>query len=403
VFQLMPRGCLSLARVVVCLGVYTRRSLLLLVLALGLSVVLPTESSAQTTDWTICAYEGGVCAFTGTQQVRYGANGLYAYRTVTGGTPCSNSVFGDPAPGLTKQCDTSTTSTSTGSWSLCAYEGATCAFTGTQQVRYGANGLYAYRTLTGGTSCSNSVFGDPAPGLQKQCDTSTASTSSGSWSICAYEGGTCAFTGTQQVRFGANGLYAYRTLSGGASCSNSVFGDPAPGLPKQCDTSTASTSTDSWSICAYEGGVCAFTGTQQVRFGANGLYAYRTLSGGTSCSNSIFGDPAPGMFKQCETVGGSSIPPATSLPGTAVFTPSSNHATAVDSYVLDVFPVGADPNVAYSVGTHYLGKPPISNGEIRVDISSTIQTLAPGTYIATVTAVGIGGSARSGPSPPFTR
>jgi hypothetical protein len=86
-----------------------------------------------------------------------------------------------------------------------------------------------------------------------------------------------------------------------------------------------------------------------------------------------------------------------------VFTPSSNHATAVDSYVLDVFPVGADPNVAYPVGTHFLGKPPISNGEIRVDISSTIQTLAPGTYIATVTAVGIGGSARSGPSPQFTR
>jgi hypothetical protein len=92
-----------------------------------------------------------------------------------------------------------------------------------------------------------------------------------------------------------------------------------------------------------------------------------------------------------------------SLPGTAVFTPSSNHATAVDSYVLDVFPAGADPNVTYPVGTHYLGKPPISNGEIRADISSTIQTLAPGTYIATVTAVGIAGSARSDPSPHFTR
>ena len=86
-FQLMPRGYLSLARIVVCLGVYTRRSLLLLVLAVGLSaVVLPAESSAQTTDWTICAYEGDVCAFTGTQQVRYGANGLYTYQTLSGVT-----------------------------------------------------------------------------------------------------------------------------------------------------------------------------------------------------------------------------------------------------------------------------------------------------------------------------
>jgi hypothetical protein len=314
----------------------TLRPLLLVVFAVGLSaIVLPAESSAQTSDWTFCAYEGEWCNFSGTQQVRYGANGLYTYQTLSGGAACTNSVFGDPAPGLTKQCDTIGTS----SWSLCAYEGQTCSVAGTQQVRYGANGLYAYRTVTGSTACTNSVFGDPAPGQTKQCDAGGAATSS--WSLCAYEGGVCAFSGTQQVRYGANGLYTYQTLSGGTTCNNSVFGDPAPGLTKQCHTSGSSTSP------------------------------------GTS--------------------------PVTSLPGTVVFTPSSNHATAVDSYVLDVFPVGADPYAAYPVGTHFLGKPPISNGEIRADISSTIQALAPGTYIATVTAVGIGGSARSAPSPQFSR
>jgi hypothetical protein len=120
----------------------TLRSLFLLVFAVGLSaVVLPAESSAQTSDWTICAYEGGVCTFTGTQQVRYGANGLYVYKTVSDGTPCYSSVFGDPAPGVLKQCDTSPTSPSqTSDWTICAYEGGVCAFTGTQQVRYGANG-----------------------------------------------------------------------------------------------------------------------------------------------------------------------------------------------------------------------------------------------------------------------
>jgi len=290
-------------------------------------------------------------------------------------------------------------------WTLCAREGGTCTFSGTQQVRYGANGLYAYKTLTGSTACTNAVFGDPAPNMAKQCDTQTTSTAPTSWSVCANEGGTCTFSGTQQVRYGANGLYAYRTVTGSTACTNSVFGDPAPGLTKQCDSDGAATS--GWSLCAYEGGVCAFTGTQQVRYGANGLYTYQTLSGGTACTNSVFGDPAPSMLKQCHTSGASSTPPATSpvtsLPGTVVFTPSSNHATAVDSYVLDVFPVGTDPNAAYPVGTHYLGKPPISNGEIRADISSTIQALAPGTYIATVTAVGLGGSARSNPSPQFTR
>jgi hypothetical protein len=97
-----------------------------------------------------------------------------------------------------------------------------------------------------------------------------------------------------------------------------------------------------------------------------------------------------------------SVRPA-SLPSTAVFVPSSNHATAVDRYVLEVFPVGADSTVANPVATRDLGKPAISNGECRVDISSTILALSPGTYIATVTAMGSGGSTQSVPSPQFTR
>ena len=148
----------------------TLRSLLFSAFAVALfALVLPSESSAQTTDWTFCAREGGTCSFSGTQQVRYGANGLYAYRTLSGGTACTNAVFGDPAPGFAKQCDTGATSTSTGTWTYCANEGGTCAFTGTQQVRYGGNGSYTYKTLSGGTACTNAVFGDPAPGVAKQC------------------------------------------------------------------------------------------------------------------------------------------------------------------------------------------------------------------------------------------
>jgi hypothetical protein len=50
-----------------------------------------------------------------------------------------------------------------------------------------------------------------------------------------------------------------------------------------------------------------------------------------------------------------------------------------------------------------LGKPAISNGECRADISSTVLGLSPGAYIATVTAMGSGGSTQSAPSPQFTR
>ena len=91
------------------------------------------------------------------------------------------------------------------------------------------------------------------------------------------------------------------------------------------------------------------------------------------------------------------------LPRTAIFTPSANHATAVDRYFLEIFPAGANPEVANPVATRDLGKPPVVNGECTVDVSATTVALPPGSYIATVTAIGSGGSARSAASPVFVR
>ena len=127
-------------------------------------LTLPASPLAQTSDWTFCASEGGACSFSGTTEVRYGGNGIYVYKTLTGGTPCTNAVFGDPAPGIAKSC-----AVTSSEWTLCAFEGGFCAFSGTNDVRYGANGLYAYKAATGGIACSNSVFGDPAPNVPKQC------------------------------------------------------------------------------------------------------------------------------------------------------------------------------------------------------------------------------------------
>ena len=64
----------------------------------------PVTVVTQTGDWTFCAGEGGFCAFTGAAEVRYGADGSYFYMTMTGGTACTNSVFGDPSPGTAKHC-----------------------------------------------------------------------------------------------------------------------------------------------------------------------------------------------------------------------------------------------------------------------------------------------------------
>ena len=61
-----------------------------------------------------------------------------------------------------------------------------------------------------------------------------------------------------------------------------------------------------WTFCANEGGRCEFTGTQQVRYGANGQFTLpRTFTDGVDCGNAVFGDPVFGVVKQCQVTGGS--------------------------------------------------------------------------------------------------
>ena len=91
------------------------------------------------------------------------------------------------------------------------------------------------------------------------------------------------------------------------------------------------------------------------------------------------------------------------LPRTAIFTASANHATAVGRYFLEIFPAGANPLVANPVATRDLGKPPVVSGTCTIDVSATTAALPPGSYIATVTSIGPGGSARSAASPVFVR
>ena len=58
-----------------------------------------------------------------------------------------------------------------------------------------------------------------------------------------------------------------------------------------------------WVSCGNEWSNCSFSGRRDVRYGANGSYYIRTLVGGTACSNDVFGDPAPGQWKNCAIIG----------------------------------------------------------------------------------------------------
>jgi hypothetical protein len=87
-------------------------------------------------------------------------------------------------------------------------------------------------------------------------------------------------------------------------------------------------------------------------------------------------------------------------PGTVAFHASSAHDTLVRSYRLDVFPAGGDPN-GVPIASSDLGKPsPDAVGDIALDRAAFLASLKPGTYLATVTAVGVLSSQGEGRSTP---
>jgi PA14 domain-containing protein/glycosyl hydrolase family 16 len=93
-------------------------------------------------------------------------------------------------------------------------------------------------------------------------------------------------------------------------CSNRVD-DDGDGLVDYaadpgCTSSTDNTElnnppTDGWIFCANEREFCAFSGTKEVRYGANGTYYFRRATDGIMCNNATFGDPLFGTRKWCET------------------------------------------------------------------------------------------------------
>jgi hypothetical protein len=95
--------------------------------------------------------------------------------------------------------------------------------------------------------------------------------------------------------------------------------------------------------------------------------------------------------------------PSSPVPRQVRFTASPDHATSVSSYRFDVFRSGANPSTATPVASANLGKPtPAANRDITSDQATLFSNLASGNYLATVTAIGPGGSTRSLPVA-FTR
>jgi hypothetical protein len=296
--------------------------------------LLGMAGAAQAAGWRQCADEGQVCQLDGRGVVRYGVDGQWSTRTMSGSVVCGNDLFGDPAPQQVKRCEVrdngyggsgGSSGSSTG-WVFCAPEGETCYVRGNAEVRFGADRQYTVRRAYGSVRCDVDSFGDPIYGQTKHCEVRAGNLGSGSndpwggannwndnnrWRYCAGEGQYCNLQGRGEIRFGDGRRFATRTLRGGTLCSTSVFGDPAYGVVKHCEVRAGSFGgwgdsgpTDGgWTRCADEGDRCEVSGGRiQVRFGTRGRYVYRDVYGPLYCDVNTFGsDPYPNEKKQCES------------------------------------------------------------------------------------------------------
>jgi hypothetical protein len=189
----------------------------------------------------------------------------------------------------------------------CSSENGTCTIPQgtTATVYYGASGKYFQRVLSGAFTCNSATFGgDPDQGVVKACYPVVNTLPPGA-TACAVDFGTCTTpTGsTAEVYYGANGIYIYRSLSGGSfSCTPSTFGgDPLYGTLKSCYP-VISSPPSGVTACATDGGSCTIPAgsSKVVYYGASGVYLDKTLSGTFSCGAATFGaNPVPSVMKSC--------------------------------------------------------------------------------------------------------
>ena len=197
---------------------------------------VPSVVEALAGQWGQCALLNGSCSVSLPSVVALGANGYFNYGTFENATTCSYSVFGNPnASGQIACYDEPTPTASSDVWTECAAENGTCSYSGVMTIAFGANGDYHYATLGGGgTACTDTVFGDPDYNTPKACYLMAPPPQFTHWDLCATNGATCKFSGTQEVAYGAAGRYKYGSYTTSTPCTESALGNPEASGTMHC-------------------------------------------------------------------------------------------------------------------------------------------------------------------------
>jgi hypothetical protein len=242
-------------------------------------------------------------------------------------------------------------------------QGKSFTLTAATTVSYGANNVFAQKTLQPGTySCSDGFFGDPLPGVVKACFVPNPTTTPQLQQL-GKQDGSFTLSKTTVVSYGANNTFNQKTLAAGTySCTDAFFGDPIWGVVKGCYA--PADTTQPTKIVGQSGSFTLATASV-VSYGANGVFFQKTLQPGTySCNDSFFGDPLSGVVKACYTSTSTAIakpveppplvkPPITPIYG-AVPVPGDvvvNGAVSNAEYQAMAQKMGTDAGIAYRYGS----------------------------------------------------
>lgn len=138
------------------------------------------------------------------------------------------------------------------------------------------------RTDLGTFNNSFTVSNIPAHGSRMLKIVSVSGGGPAGYTWCANENGTCTFSGTASVAYGANGAFNYRTATNSIACDNATFGDPLVGVVKACYYQISScTPTAITPYVQINGGTWTQTSGASVNVGDSVRFGPQPISGGT--------------------------------------------------------------------------------------------------------------------------
>ena len=149
-----------------------------------------------------------------------------------------------------------------------------------------------------------------------------------------------------------------------------------------------------WNVIANENDILNFTGTKTIRYGANGVYNIQTVSGGTRCSNSVFGDPIRGVVKTCEECQDTNVPYSTKIEAEDYDTMSGIQTQDTQNEIpqsLNVGWIDAGDWMDYTIDIPNSGTYTINARVATIRSSAEFQFQVNGTVLNTITMATTGG------------